>query len=279
MAASASRKRGSLPVHGIVWFYILLLMFPLYFVLVSSFKDNTAIFASGFAFPSTWHLDNYTKAWEYAGLGPAMINSLIITFSAEVLGLMLAIPAAYALARSRSRLAALQERAFSLGFLIPSFAALVPTVLLAINLEMFQSQTFVICAFAAGAQPLTVILLAQFMRTIPRELDEAATMDGAGRVRMLWNLFIPLSAPGIATVFILNFLGVWNEYLFSATLLGLDESVRTVQVALPTLSTQTNPQFGVLLAGTVITSVPIFALFIVLQRQMMNALTAGSVKG
>ncbi|MCD0483577.1 carbohydrate ABC transporter permease [Streptacidiphilus sp. ASG 303] len=278
MTSRTRSTRSMWPAHLAVWLYAAVLCIPLYFVLVSSVKDDTAIFANGFSLPGSWHWDNFSKAWDQAQLGPAMLNSLFITLGAEVGGLALAIPAAYALARSGSRLAAWAEKAFSLGFLIPGLAALVPTVLLAIELQLFQTRLFLILLFTANAQPLAVILLTQFMRGIPRELDEAAVVDGASRLRVLFHIYLPLAMPGVATVFILNFLGIWNEYLFSATLLSSDVSVRTLQVALPTLQSQTNPQYGVLLAGTLLCSVPMFALFAGLQRRMMTALTQGSLK-
>ncbi|MFB9237613.1 carbohydrate ABC transporter permease [Plantactinospora siamensis] len=237
-------RAGTLPAHIIVWLYAAVLCVPLYFVLASTVKDNTAVFANGFALPKEWLWSNFSKAWELAGLGPAMLNSLLITLAAEVFGLVLAIPAAYAVARSRSWFAGFAEKAFSLGFLIPAFAALVPTVLLAIRLNLFHTRLFLILFLTATAQPLSVILLAQFMRLVPAEIEEAALVDGAGRFRILFTVFIPLSMPGIATIFILNFLGIWNEYLFSNVLLGSDIAVRTIQVALPTLQSQTNPQYG-----------------------------------
>lgn len=271
--------RGMLPAHIAVWIYVAILLVPLYFVVISSVKDNIGIFSNGFALPTQWLWENFSKAWEQAALGPAMLNSLYITVGAEVLGLALAIPAAYGIARSTGRLGRLAERAFSLGFLIPTFAAMVPTVLLSISLGLFHNQVFLILFFAGTAQPLSVILLVQFMRAIPAELEEAALMDGASRLRLLWSVYIPLTAPGIATVGILNFFAVWNEYLYSTIILGADKAVRTIQVALPSLQSETNPQYGVLLAGTLICCVPTLVLFIVLQKRMMTALTQGAVKG
>jgi multiple sugar transport system permease protein len=131
----------------------------------------------------------------------------------------------------------------------------------------------------ATTLPLSVILLTQFMRTIPAELEESAMVDGLSRIRILWNIYLPLSLPGVAMIVILNFLAYWNEFLFSLVLVGSKASERTIQVALPTLIDQTKTEFGPLLAGTVITLIPVYILYIILNRRLEGALTAGAIKG
>jgi multiple sugar transport system permease protein len=268
-----------MPAHILVWIYVVILLVPVYFVVVSSLKDNLDIFANAFGLPHSWIWRNYSDAWNQGSLGPAIVNSMIITISSEILTLLVAIPAAYGVARSTGRLGRSIERAFSLGFLIPTFAAMVPTVLLAIALGLFHTQLYLILFFTGTAQPLTVILLVQYMRQVPHELEEAATIDGAKRLRLLISVYLPLVSPGVTTVLLLNFFGFWNEFLFSSILLGTDVNVRTIQVALPTLQTQLAPHYGVLLAGTLICAIPTLILYLVLQKRMMTALTQGALKG
>ncbi|AXK33568.1 carbohydrate ABC transporter permease [Streptomyces armeniacus] len=264
--------------HVLAWSYALLLLLPLYYLLTTSLKDNAEVFAHPFSLPGQWLFDNFADAWDLASLGPALGNSVLITAGAEAITLALAFPAAYGLARSGGRTAAVVERIFGIGFLIPAFAALVPTVLLAIELEMFQMQAFLILFLPATALPLSVILLTQFMRTIPAELEESAMMDGAGRWTVLWRIYVPMSAPGVITVAILNFLGFWNEYLFSLVILGPDPELRTVQVALPSLVSATMVQYGILAAACLITLVPVYSVYVALQRRMESALVDGAVK-
>jgi multiple sugar transport system permease protein len=264
--------------HILVWSYAALLILPLYYLLVTSFKSNIEIFDQPFALPHEWIFSNFIDAYNQAGLGKALMNSLIITVGAELVTLVLAIPAAYGLARSKGRLGAAVERIFALGFLVPGFAALVPTVLLAIALGLWQTRTFLIMFMPATALPLSIILLTQFMRTVPPELEEAAALDGAGQLTVLLRIYLPLAVPGIVTVVILNFLHFWNEFLFALVILGYDADLRTAQVALPTLVSEGSTQYGVLAAGVVITLVPIYLMYIVLQRRMEDALTEGAVK-
>jgi len=154
----------------------------------------------------------------------------------------------------------------------------VPTVLLAIAMGLFHTREFLYLFFPASALPLSVILLTQFMRSVPPELEESAMMDGAGRLRILWSIYVPIVVPGIATVAILNFLSFWNEFLFALILAGPDPDTRTVQVALPNLVSQTDTQYGVLLAGALITMIPVYIVYIVLNRRLEDALLQGAVK-
>ena len=272
---------GRLPLlsHIVVWLYGLILVVPFYFVLISTFKSNTEIFNSPFSAPDSFGLGNFVEAWERVDLDQALVNSALVTGISLVLTLFLAIPASYAIARFRGKAGVYVERFFALGLLITSFAALVPTVFLAIWMGLFQTREFLYLFFPATALPLAVILLTQFMRAIPSELEESATMDGAGRIRILVSIYTPLVIPGIATLTILNFLSFWNEYLFSLILAGPSPSERTSQVALPILISQTETEFGVLLAGAVITMIPVYLVYIILNRRLEDALVSGAVKG
>ncbi|QHF95180.1 MULTISPECIES: carbohydrate ABC transporter permease [Streptomyces] len=270
--------KGWIPAHLLVWGYAVLLIVPLYYFLASAFKSNEEIFAHPFAPPTSLGFDNFVTAFTSAQLGLAVVNSLLVTGLALVLTLALAVPAAFALARSTSRLASAMEKVFSLGFLIPTFAALFPTFLLAAVTGLFHSRTFMVVFLPATAMPLSVVILVQFMRTIPREMEEAARMDGASTFAVLRHIYTPMCLPGTATVLLLNFLTFWNEYLYSLVIIGPDPAQRTVQVALPTLKAITGTDYGVLTAGTVLTLVPVWVVYTVLQRRMQQALVSGAVK-
>ena len=277
--ATKKLQIGRLASGSVVWVYALILALPIYFLLVSSLKTNQEIFSQPFQLPTEWLFSNYPNAWDRAVMGQALLNSLFVSLAAEIITLALVIPASYGLARSRSKVASLFEKIFALGFLIPAFATLVPVLLLSIQLGLFQTREFLTLFMVATTLPLSVILLTQFMRTIPAELEESAMVDGLSRIRILWNIYLPLSLPGVAMIVILNFLAYWNEFLFSLVLVGSKASERTIQVALPTLIDQTKTEFGPLLAGTVITLIPVYILYIILNRRLEGALTAGAIKG
>nr|BFF18121.1 carbohydrate ABC transporter permease [Promicromonospora thailandica] len=252
---------------------------PFYYFIVSAFKTNEEIFESPLALPTTFDLTNVTTAIRQADLGLAVANSVLTTVAALVLTLLLALPAAFALARSTGRAGKVVEGVFALGFLIPSFAALFPTFLLAAALGLFHTRTFVVFLLPATALPLSIVILTSFMRTIPRELEEAASMDGASPLQVLRQVYLPICVPGIATVLLLNFLSFWNAYLYPLILIGPDTAQRTIQVALPTLKVDAGTDYGVLMAGTLFTLLPVYLVYTLLQRQMQRALLSGAVKG
>lgn len=263
-----------------VTLYALLLVLPLYWLVISSFKPRIDILSSPFLPTFSEGLGNIVEVWNRLDVGVALLNSIYITAAALVLTLVLAVPASYALARSTGLAATLLERAYALGFLIPGFASLIPTLLLAIWLGLFHDREFMILYLPASAQPLAVILLTQFMRTVPRELEESARIDGAGTLTILWNIYIPLVRPGIATVAILNFIGFWNEYIYALVIVGANASKRTLQVALPTLQgNQGITDYALVCAGTLISVLPVFIVYIILNRRMQEALVQGAVKG
>ncbi len=264
-------------VRGLVVIYVLIILIPIYYLIISAFKSNNEIFIQPLSLPTSLSLQNFIAAQDDASLFSAMWTSAYITTASEILTLLLALPAAYAIARIPLKGAALIERAFSLGFLIPGFAVLVPTFLLSVKLGLFHSTLFLVLFYPVSGLPLTVILMAQFMRSIPYEIEEAAEIDGANRLTILLRLVIPLSVPGIATVLILNFLNFWNEYIFALVILGRD--TQTVQVALPLLKTLNVVDYGLLTAGTLLTLIPVYIIYTLIQRRMQEALMAGYAKG
>ncbi|MFB6704017.1 carbohydrate ABC transporter permease [Streptomyces sp. NPDC056333] len=270
--------RSWLPAHILAWLYAALLVVPLYYLLVSAFKTNDQIFGSPFSLPTSLSPGNFTEAFSSADLGPAVVNSVLVTVLALALTLALAVPAAFAIARAEGPLGAAVERVFSLGFLVPTFAALFPTFLLAAATGLFHTRAFMVLFLPATAMPLSVVILVQFMRTIPREMEEAARMDGASTFAVLRHIYTPMCTPGIATILLLNFLTFWNEYLYSLVIIGPDPEQRTVQVALPTLKSLTGTDYGILTAGTVLTLVPVWVVYTVLQKRMQQALVSGAVK-
>ncbi|MCK2031143.1 carbohydrate ABC transporter permease [Microbacterium galbinum] len=270
---------GSITSGTLAWLYAAILIIPFYYFIASSFKTNEEIFESPLALPTSWDLSNFTTALRQADLGLAVANSALTTVAALILTLLLALPAAFALARATGRIGRIIETVFSLGFLIPSFAALFPTFLLAASLGLFHTRTFVVLLLPATALPLSIVILTAFMRTIPRELEEAASMDGATTLQVLRQVYLPICIPGIATVLLLNFLSFWNAYLYPLILIGPDTAQRTIQVALPTLKVDAGTDYGVLMAGTLLTLLPVYLVYTVLQKQMQKALVSGAIKG
>jgi multiple sugar transport system permease protein len=280
-----SRKRFSfsdLPLvlaSALVWLYGALLALPIYFIFISAFKENSKIFLKPASLPENWSWSNFIRAWEAASLLEALTNSLLVVGAALLLNLMLAVPAAFGIARSNNRLSKLMEGMFAMGFLIPAFAALVATVLLSIWLDMFHTKSFLTLYYTAMTLPLSVLLIANYMRAIPKEIAESAVIDGANSRQILMFIYLRMSMPAISATLVVNFVALWNEYIFALILAGPKPSNMTVQVALPTLAGIHETEFGLVAAGTVISLIPVFFVYSILQRRLEGALAAGSVTG
>jgi multiple sugar transport system permease protein len=257
--------------------YALVIIIPLYYVGVSAFKDNQQIFGAPLALPARFSFENFAKAEAAGHLSRAIIIALGVTVSSEVLTLLLAFPAAYAIARIRTPLAAPVEGFFSLGFLIPAFAMLVPVLLLMAQLGVLYMPLSLVLFYPAWRLPLAVVVLASYLRTVPRELEESAEIDGASRLQIIRNILFPLARPGVVTVVIINFISFWNEYLFALVLVS--QKSRTMQVALSILKGERLVDYGMLAAGILLSIVPVYIMFILFQEQVVEGLFAGAVKG
>ena len=207
----------------------------------------------------------------------AIWNSLRIVVGAEALTLGLGFLAAYAVARIPVRLARWVEVYFGLGFLIPAFAVLVPVFLLAARTGILYKASYLVAFYSAARLPLTIIVLASHMREIPTELEECAQIDGANILQIIRHIFFPLTRSGIVTVMVLNFLDVWNEYLFALVLLKKDN--RTVQLALPLLRSERLIDYGLVAAGIVISLLPVYVVFVAFQERIAKGMLGGAVKG
>ena len=256
--------------------YGLTVLIPVYFVLVSSFKPNMEIFGAPLKLPSSFNFQNYLDALRIAKMPRAMGISLGVTAGAEILTLLLAFPVAYAIARIRTRLSPIVEGFFSLGFLIPAFATLVPVYLMAAAIGLLYNPLVLALFYPAFRLPVSVLLLASYMRSVPRELEESAEIDGATRLQMIYHIFFPLARPGVVTVVVLNFIDIWNEFLFALVLMNMKN--RTLQIAVSSLKGERLLDYGLMAAGIIITLLPVYIVFLIFQEQVVRGLYAGAVK-
>jgi multiple sugar transport system permease protein len=256
--------------------YALILIVPLYFVIIAAFKDNRQIFITPLLPPKEITLDNLLQALEQGVLLRALGISVLITACSEVVTILLAFPAAFAVARIRTRLVGWTEALFGLGFLIPALAILMPVFLTAVQLKLLYNPLMLIIFYPATKLSLAILLLSSHLRDIPRELEESAEIDGAGLPDIIVRIFFPLARPALLTVILLNFIDIWNEYLFALVL--LDSKNRTIQVAVATLKGERVVNYGLLAAGILISMLPVFLVFILSQERIMSGLYTGAVK-
>ncbi len=284
-----SGRSGSLRVSRLLLWLVLLgyaawTLMPMAWVAYSSFKTDAAILREPLALPSWAEADfgAYERAWSGSRLGDYFFNSVLVTGVSVALILALAAPAAYALARFRLPLGRAAYALFLAGLTIPAQLAMVPLFFELRALGLLDSRLGLVLVYAANGLPFAVFILAGFFRGLPRALHEAAVVDGCGEFAAFWRVMLPLARPGLATVAIFQFIGIWKEYFFAFMIVGGgDGGARTLPLGLANLAI--TAQYGGdqarLFAGLVIVTLPILLVYVLLQRQLVAGIAAGALKG
>ena len=255
---------------------VLLNTIPFFWVIMSSFKNNNEIFARPFNLPVKWVFENYQKAWIRTDIGVAFINSVIATFVSLFLILLLSAMVAYVLARVRPN--PLIYTVFNIGIMIPAHATLIPLFIILKNLHLVNTRTGLIVVYIASSLSLSVFILVGFMKTIPKEIEESACMDGCPPHRIFFSIILPIIKPALATVATLTFRNNWNDYLF-ASIINPSPNVATMTKAVFGLRGQYTTEYGLLFAGISMAVVPVIIMYVVFQEQVIKGAVAGSVKG
>jgi ABC-type glycerol-3-phosphate transport system permease component len=250
---------------------------PLGWMLVASLMPEADLFAGESLIPRRLTFDHYRALFDERQFGVPVRNSLIVAGATTVLAILLGTPCAYALARLRVR----GQRPLIAGILVvsmfPQIAVVSPLFLVLRAVGLIDTYPGLVLPYLTFAMPLTVWLLTGFFRELPGELEAAARLDGASRVRAAVSVMLPLAAPAIATTAILTFLYAWNEFLFALSFtLGPDR--QTVPVAIALFRGQYQVPWGQVLAAAVVASLPVTLVVLAFQRRIVSGLTAGAIK-
>jgi len=266
-----------------LWLLIVIIsvyaLFPFYYAIITSFKSGSAIFEVTY-WPTDFSLANYLGVLQSGSFPRNIVNSVIVSFAVVVLSLLLAITAAYALARVRFKgRGALLFTILSVS-MFPQIAVLAGLFEMVRALGLYNNLLSLILAYMIFTLPFTVWVLTTFMRDLPIELEEAAVVDGAKPHQIIFKVFMPLMWPALVTTGLLAFIAAWNEFLFALTFVSNDAQ-RTVPVAIALLSGATEQEipWGPIMAASVIVTVPLVILVLIFQRRIVAGLTAGAVKG
>ncbi len=227
--------------------------------------------------------DNYARAWREAKFGDYCLNSVVVTVSSVALIVMLGSMAAYALARFYHPLGRWAFWLFLAGLMIPVQLSIVPLFFELRAMGLLNSRIGLILVYTANGLPFSIFILAGFFKALPRSLYEAAVVDGCSEASAFWRVLLPLAKPGLMTVAIFQFIGIWKEYFFAFMFTGGDAGAgaRTLPLGLANLSitSQYRSDYGMLFAGLVVVTVPILIVFIALQKHLVKGITAGAIKG
>ncbi|MEQ3549143.1 carbohydrate ABC transporter permease [Pseudonocardia nematodicida] len=256
-----------------VWFVIVAV--PLYFLFVTSFRASSDYLADGpLAVPSGLTLDNYADVLT-SNFPRYFANNVIVAAACVAIVLVLALPAAYAIVRSRSRWVARSFTLLLLGLAVPAQAVIVPLYLMVTQLRLYDTLLAIILPTAAFALPLAVVVLTSSLRDVPNELFEAAVLDGAGPGRVLWSLVLPLARPGLATIGIFTALQAWNGFLFPLVLTQ-NAAVRVLTLGLWDFQGQYGTNVPLVTAAVLLSLLPLLVVYLMARRFLLAGLTAGA---
>lgn len=254
-------------------------VFPFYYAILTAFKSGNAIFHVDY-WPTSFSLSNYVAVLTQGVFVRNIANSLFVACVTVALSLALGTTAAYALARFRFGGRKLLLFAILSVSMFPQVAVLAGLFEVIRALGLYNSLWSLVLSYLIFTLPFTVWVLTAFMRDMPKGLEEAAIMDGASPLRILLQIFLPLTAPAMVTTGLLAFIAAWNEFVFALTFTSNDAQ-RTVPVAIALLSgaTEFEVPWGNIMAASVIVTVPLVVLVLIFQRRIVSGLTAGAIKG
>ena len=257
---------------------IVLYAFPFVYMVFTSFKipiETNAIPPK--ILPSVWTMDNYVKALQTDGVIASFINSIQTAVISTVLSLVLAVPAAYAVTRYRTRLGRVFILLALVMRMVPAIVVGTPLITVFHNLGMSDTSIALAIAQTTISLPLSMWLMASFFESIPIELEEAARVDGCSRLGALWRVILPVTKGGVAVTAIFAFLASWNEFLFALLLTAVRS--QTTPIVIANFQTQFGLDWGSMTALAVLYSIPVILLTLLLQRHIVAGLTLGAVKG
>lgn len=265
----------------IIWFFLILgtvlSLLPYVWMVLSSFKSNNEIFTATLSFlPSQWHWENYFLAWTREPLGRGIVNSLIMAGGETVGNLVFAVITAYAFARLRFRGRDLVFVLVLGTMMIPAQVTIIPQFILLRWLGWVNTYQGLIVPRMLTA--FAIFLMRQFFLTIPTELEDAARIDGCGRIRCLVNVLLPLTGPALATLAIFTFTQSWNEFFWPLIVVSSPE-MRTVQLVISALKSQEMPEWGVIMATVTVSAIPTGVLYVALQRYFVQGIVMSGLKG
>lgn len=258
---------------------VVFVILPLVYMISTSLKGQVYVFEFPPRFiPSQPTLNNFVSAWRSNNFGRYFLNSLLVALITTVLQIFLSSTVAYAFARFEFPGKNVLYYTLLATLMVPGMMLIIPQFMLASRLKLMNSLAGLILVYTAGGISFNTFLLRGFFEQLPRELEEAALIDGATHLTIFFRILLPLSTPALATVGIFTFLGAWDEYIWALTTIN-DPLKRTLPIAIANFHGTHASDWGLVFAGSLIAIIPVLTVFVLLQKYFIKGLTAGAVKG
>jgi N-acetylglucosamine transport system permease protein len=273
-------KLGKLILRMFLLFLTIIMIYPLIWNVIASLKSNEEILENPWSLPAKINFESFVRAFTEANIGGYVLNSVIVTILSIVVMLCLAVPSSYVIARFNFPGRKLLQNFFMAGLFIQPIIILVPLFILVNDLHINDNLFWLSVIYAVTNISFSIYLLIGFMKTIPKEYEEAAMMDGCGYLTTLIRIIIPLAKPGIITVSIFNFFTYWNEYALALVLVTSDEK-KTIPIGLANLMEVQRyaTDWSALFAGLVIVLVPTVLVYILVHKKLTEGMMVGGIKG
>jgi ABC-type glycerol-3-phosphate transport system permease component len=273
-------SRWSLTRVGVLAFlsvHVLLVVFPFVWMAYSTLKTNKEFMRSVWSLPATPSLDAFVQAWSTGALGTYSLNSLIVMLGSTALAVVVATAGGYALATYRPRWLAGIEIGLMIAMAIPAYVALVPLVVMLRAMNLLDTHLGVVLPTAAFNVPVTLFIMRAFFVTLPRDIIEAARIDGCSEFAIFWRIAMPIARPAMFTAAIVNMIWVWNDFLFPLVFIN-SPAKKTLPVGLADFVGEHITNYPVMLAAIFLAAIAPLILFVFFERQITTALTGGAVK-
>ena len=254
-------------------------LYPFIWMVFFSLKSDKEIWGGNMmGLPIQPQFQNYVSAWNQANISKYFFNSLLVTTVSIVFTIILSTMSAYAITRMKWKLKRVALIYFLAGMMIPLHAALLPDMLILKSFHQIDTYLSLIIPYVAFSIPMSLFITTSFFRGVPKEMEEAACIDGAGIYRTFFMIMMPLVRPAIATSAVFTYLGTWNELMFATVYINTDK-FKTLTVGIMQMQGQYQVHWGPMGAGLVIASVPTIIIYLLLSKQVQESLTSGAVKG
>lgn len=262
----------------VIW--AIVVIYPILWIFIGGFKKYGEIFRSPWSLPESWEFSNFAQAWTDYNIGTSFFNSLLVTTLGALLCLFFALPTAYAIVRVRFRGSNILFNIYLASMMIPMVLAWIPLFFLLRDLNLIDNLFALALVYSVTQVPFTIFILASFLGSVPRDLEEAAAIDGMSMYGILFKIVTPLVKTGIITATIMNAVMFWNEYFMALIFLQSDEkNTLGVTMDLMNQNAEYTNSWGALFAGLAIAVVPIMIIYAVFQRQITKGMTEGALKG
>lgn len=278
------KLKNSFKISKVLVYFCLILwtvtcLFPIYWLITFSLKDNNEIFGGNLiGLPQHLLWNNYQNALFGGKVGIYLLNSIIVTAATILFTVLAATMATFAIQRMRWKLSKVTMSILMVGLMVPMHAALLPVFVVMRNLHLLNTRWSLIIPYTSFAIPMGILIISGILDGIPREMEEAACIDGCSIYRLFFSIILPMLRPAIATTAIFTFLQSWNELMLAVTFISRD-SMKTLTVGIQSMAGQYLTEWGPIGAALVVATIPTLLLYSLLSDQVQKSLVAGAVKG